>query len=536
MSDAAAPPPAAPGLFVMPVPRALCYIFASFLLGISQGLGMSLLSSNITQVQGEIGATQQEALWLIAAYMAPSASVTLALIKIRTQFGLRLFAQVALTAFVLASLLNLAVTDLHSGIAVRFMSGLAAAPMSTLAFLYMLEPFPAARKLSVGLSLALTGISLGTPLSRVLAPHLLDLGGLQQLNLLDLALALLGFAVVLLLPLTPVPRQKVIERADLISFPLIAIGMGALAVVLTVGTSHWWFDTPWLGTLVALAIVTLVIAATIELHRKDPLIDVRWLASPAILQLTGALIVFRIVLAEQTSGAPGFYIALGLQNQQMQGMFWMIVAVTILGGLVSAVILKPGREAAIHSAALIMIVVGALIDSHTTSLTRPAQMMFSQGLIAFASAIFLPAAMASGLMTALRRGPLYILSFVIVFLTTQRLGGIAGSALFQTVIRFRQNAHLSELEASLSQADPLVTARLQTYAAIYNGQMAEAAARQSQALTTLSQVVTRESTVMAYNDVFFLIACVAGAALAVLAVHQGWLWMQARRAQPSSNG
>ena len=65
---------------------AVIYIGASLLLSLTQGLGMNLVSANIPQIQGSIGATVNEATWLMAAYVAPNASLSLALIKIRSQF------------------------------------------------------------------------------------------------------------------------------------------------------------------------------------------------------------------------------------------------------------------------------------------------------------------------------------------------------------------------------------------------------------------------------------------------------------------
>jgi len=131
-----------------------------------------------------------------------------------------------------------------------------------------------------------------------------------------------------------------------------------------------------------------------------------------------ALLIFRIALSEQTSGAFAFFQALGLQNDQMQALSLVILASSVLGGLVCAAIVKPNREHAIHIVALSLLILGAVMDSRATNLTRPAEMYLSQALIAFAGALFLPPAMAAGLMMALQKGPTYILSFVIVFLTT----------------------------------------------------------------------------------------------------------------------
>src|ERR671921_16338 len=180
-TQASPQPPALPA--PMPPLRAAAYMLASLLLALTQGLGMNLISANLPQIQGSLGATTNEAPWLVAAYMAPNASLALALIKIRTQYGLRNFAELSIAVFVLVSLMHLFVDDLQSALVVRFFSGIAAAPMSTLGFLYMLEPFPPAKKMNIGLCLALTNTALAAPLARLIAPDLLQIGNWQGLYL-----------------------------------------------------------------------------------------------------------------------------------------------------------------------------------------------------------------------------------------------------------------------------------------------------------------------------------------------------------------
>ena len=72
--------------------------------------------------------------------------------------------------------------------------------MSSLGFLYMLEAFPPAKKLNIGLSLALTNLSFGAPLARLIAPDLLMIGQWHGLYVFEIAIALLAFAAVYLLP------------------------------------------------------------------------------------------------------------------------------------------------------------------------------------------------------------------------------------------------------------------------------------------------------------------------------------------------
>ncbi|KFJ57891.1 putative multidrug resistance protein b [Brucella neotomae 5K33] len=115
--------PAAPQPAHMPLYMSIIYIAASMLLWSTRGLSMYFISANTQQIQGSLGATLTETTWLVAAYMAPFASLTILLLKIRTQFGLRRFAEVAIAVFLVASLLHLLVYDVWSAIPVRFIAG-----------------------------------------------------------------------------------------------------------------------------------------------------------------------------------------------------------------------------------------------------------------------------------------------------------------------------------------------------------------------------------------------------------------------------
>ena len=516
----AAPPPAPVPL---PPGRAALYMAASTLLAMTQGFGMNLVAANIPQLQGPFGATSTEAIWLMAAYMAPNASLSIALIKIRNQYGLRHFAELGIAVFLVVSVLHIFITDLHSAIVLRFFAGIAAAPLSSLGFLYMLEAFPPARKLTVGISLALTNIGLAAPLTRFISPSLIDLGGVRALLHLEVALAMLSFAAIYLLPLTPIPRAKVIEKLDIVSYLFIAIGFGSGAVILVVGRTYWWLEAQLIGELTVVMIVALTIAAVLELNRKTPLIDLRWLLSREVLHFAAVLVLFRLMLAEQTAVASNFFQIMGLQNDQLTGLYGIVALATVAGGLVCAAILKPSREPGIHMVALMLIGVGAWLDSHATNLTRPHEMYLSQAMIAAGGSLFLPPAIASGFTMALRKGPQYILSFIVVFLVTQSLGGLAGSALFGSFITLREKFHSNVLAQAMTLADPLVATRVSQLSAAYGRTITDQAALKAEGIALLAQQVTREANVLAHNDAFFVIALLTVVAAVALAFHRFYI-------------
>jgi MFS family permease len=517
------PAPAAPPAFVpKPLPIQLLYAFASIAAAVMQGLGTSLISANLQQIAGPMEATQTEASWLMAAYLFPNASLGLFLFKVRTQYGIRNFCEIAIIPYVIISLAHLWVNDLNLAIALRFFAGAAAAPVSSIAILYMLEIFPPEKKLNIGICLALIGLLLATPIAGLVSPSLLEEHDLQGLYLLELGLALIVFGLVFLLPLTSPPRAKVISPLDFVSYALLATSMGCLAVVFTMGRLYWWLEADWLGWMLVIAIVTGVLMTIIELNRKTNLIDVRWITSREIIHFAGVLLVFRMLLTEQSTGAINFFKQLGLFNEQMAGLYWAILIASVISGLLCALVMKPGREGFIHLVALILIAAGCYMDSQSTVLTRPEQMYVSQGLIAFGSGLFLPPAMAVGFAAALKKGLTYVISFIAVFLFTQKVGAFLGSGLFGTFVTWREQYHSSILTSRLLPTDPMVTARIQQYVGAYARSTSDLTQRTIQGTSTFAKAVQQQAYVLAYNDAFYATFLIAIGAIVMLLCHLAW--------------
>ncbi|UHS60889.1 MFS transporter [Agrobacterium vaccinii] len=501
----------------------LLYIFAGLCFFVTQGMGMNIVMANIYQLQGEFSATVAEVAWLSAAYMAPYATFSIALFKIRQQYGLRPFAEISIICFVLASCLNLFVTDLHSAIVVRFVSGMAAAPLSSLGFLYILEAFPVQRKLTLGLSIALTGTLLSSPLARILSPDLLQIDGWQALYSMEVGLSLAVLPIIYLLPLTPPPRAKVIERIDILSYLLFAGGLGCLAVFLTLGRFYWWFETWWLGVLLACSVALLTIMTIIELPRKNPMLDLRWIFSKTNLHLIAILLIYRAVSSEQSSTAVGLYQQLGILNEQTMGLYALIILATVLGGALCAVLMLTKYVDTAHVIALTLIALGAYMDSTSTNLVRPEQMYLSQAMIAFGAAMFLPPVMAKGFGAALAKGPPYLVNFITIFLFTQITGSMLTTGILGSFVTLREKFHSNILVESILLQNPQVAQRVSQLSAGYSHVITDAALLKAEGLSLLGAQVTREAYILAYNDTFLLISVCAAAALVMLLLHLAWL-------------
>ncbi|NHT74974.1 MFS transporter [Rhizobiaceae bacterium CRRU44] len=502
--------------------RASLYMFTSVLMFLTQGLGMNLLNANLYQLQGAFSATVNELAWLSAAYMAPYASLSVALFKIRTQYGLRRFAELGILCFVFAAFANLFVSDLHSALIIRFVNGVAAAPLSTIGILYMLEAFPPAKKLSMGLSLAVMNTLLSAPLARIISPALMEYGGWRALYTFEVALALIALPFIYLLPVTAPPRAKVIQTLDIFSYLILAGGFGCLAILLSLGRFYWWFEAPWLGVLLACAIGLLSVFVAIEINRSQPMLDLRWIFSWPNIHMAGVLILFRTVSSEQTTTVSGFYQQIGLLNDQTMLLYAIVLAASVAAGLFCTFLMVKKQLDLAHVIALLLIGAGAWLDSQSTNLTRPEQMYLSQALVAAGAAMFLPPVMTTGFGAALAKGPIYVVNFIVIFLFTQSLGSLMASAALGTFVTIREKFHSNLLAEQIMLSDPLVANRVTQLAGSYGKVITDKTLLNAEGLQLLTQQVSREAYVLAYNDAFFVIFIGCAISLAILVSHLIW--------------
>ncbi len=511
-----APPDLAAGLH-SPKALALARATAGVLLGLTQGFGLYLVTNNLSDIQGSLGATSAEASWLTTAYFATALWATLLVTKMRLHFGLRAFTVASLWLFLGISALHLLTNTLGSAIAVRAALGLAAAPLSTLAVFYMMEALPP-KLAPLALLIGFACLQLPGPLSRVISPDLLAAGRWHGLFLLDVALAAMSVVAIHALPLKPQPRQRAFQAADLLPFVLYATGLALLCVTVSQGRLAWWTDAPWLGWCMALAIMCIALYILIDLNRPNPLVDLRWLTRPYMLRFVLAVLLFRIVLSEQTVGVVGLMSALGQSNAQMQTLFGLASAGLLAGFVLAAVIAVRRGTPLLSVVAVALVLCAAWMDSDATSLSRPEQFFVSQTLLAVGLGVFFSASLLQGFGPVMEDGGRQLVSFLAAFSAAQFLGSLLGSAWVSTWVAQRQSFYYAALAEHLQIGDPHVALRLAQLAGSVARVVTDPAARARQGLKLLHQQISRESIVLAYNDLFASTAVLAAAMLLWLSV------------------
>ncbi len=486
-------------------------------LGLTQGFGLYLVTNNLGDIQGSLGASAAEASWLTTAYFSTALWATLLVTKMRLHYGLRAFTVASLWVFLAISALHLLTDTLGSAIAVRAALGLAAAPLSTLAVFYIMEALPP-KFAPLALLIGFACLQLPGPLSRVISPDLLAAGRWHGLFLLDVSLAVLSVAAIHAVPLKPQPRQAVLGLGDLLPFALYAAGLALLCVTVSQGRLAWWTDAPWLGQCLAAGIACLALYTLVDLNRARPLIDLRWLVRPDMLRFVLAVVLFRIVLSEQTVGVVGLMTVLGQSNTQMQTLFLLASAGLLAGFMLSAVIAIRRGAPVLSVLAVAMVLCAAWMDSQATALSRPEQFYGSQTLLAVGLGLFFSASLLQGFGPVMADGGRQLVSFLAAFSAAQFMGSLLGSAWVSTWVARRQTHHYAALVERLQIGDPQVALRLKQLAGSVARLVTDPTARAQQGLALLHQQVSREAFVLAYDDVFITTAVLAAAMLVWLTV------------------
>ncbi|MGF6097934.1 MFS transporter [Pseudomonas sp. 18175] len=527
--------PGSPSTPLHPTHKRWLFAMVGVLVAITGGLGNALVIANLQYLQGALGATTSEMAWLPAAYVMTNVCMNLLLVKFRQQFGLRAFTEVFLVLYALVTFGHLFVNDLSSAIAVRAAHGMVGAALSSLGLYYMIQAFPAKWRLKA-LVLGLGTAQLALPLARLFSEDLLQIAEWRGLYLFELGMALICLGCVFLLKLPPGDRFKTFEKLDFLTFAVLATGVALLCAVLSLGRIDWWLEAPWIGVASACSLVLIMAGLAIEHNRANPMLMTRWLGSGVMIRLALAVILIRMVLSEQSTGAVGFMQVLNMSYQQMHTLYVVMLAGAIAGLAVSALTINPAHLLMPLVISLALMATGSVMDSFSSNLTRPQNLYISQFLLGFGGTFFLGPTMVLGTKNVLAN-PRNLVSFSVMFGICQNLGGLIGAALLGTFQIVREKFHSSMIVEHLTLLDPRVAARVSSGGSAYGGIIADPELRNLMGIRSLATAATREANVMAYNDVFMLIAIIAMLTMIWIFIRSLWLMSTTKAAatpvQPS---
>lgn len=490
------------------MPRQIGYLAVGTCAAVGASFPNALITTNSATIAGSLGLYASEIGWLPAVFVAMNATANLLLVKARAQFGIPLITHGLLIAYALASLIQLAFPGFAAALLVRAVNGMAAAGLVTISLYYMLQVFQG-RLRPLALIIAISLTQIGPPLARLVPVELLAQADWRGLQLTELGAALFLLAAMGVLPLPKSDCSKAFQRLDFVTVALIIPAMLLTCGVLGQGRQLWWGDTPWIGHALMIAVPLFAVAAILELQRSRPLIQFDWLGTGVMLRFALIALLVRLALAEQTYGAVGLLSAGGLTNDQLHTLFLIVIGAMLLGIVVTIVTVAEHRLLWQGTVAALIVAFGAWLDTDATNLTRPPQLYLSQALIGFGTTLFIGPALAFGFLRMMQRGTDAFITYVVLFSTTQNVGGLAGSALLGSYQFASARAHAAALAEHLTASGVELPTRLQLNARLLAPYIADPADHAAQSGALLLQALLREANILGFADTFRLVVYVA---------------------------
>lgn len=507
-TSAAAAPPAAPSQpSVNPWLIAVVVAMAAFM----EVLDTSIANVALPYIAGGLAASNSQSTWVLTSYLAANAVVLPISGWLAGRYGRKRFFILCILLFTASSVLCGSAPSLGVLIVFRALQGAGGGGLQPMAQAILADTFPPQKR---GMAFALYGITA------VLAPTIGPvLGGWITFNYswrwifyINLPVGLLAAFLVLRLVEDP-PYFKQLRsagvRLDYIGLGFLAVGIGALQVVLDKGQEDDWFGSRMILTLSVTAAICLICLVVWEWRGRNPIMDLRLFKNFNFAASNVMMFVLGVV----------YFSSLVLMPQLLQTLMGYTAESAGLVLSVSGIVLL-----------LAMPVVGQL------SARIPAKYLIAFGWLSIATAMFfstkrLDLDISFGVAMWLRVAQVAGLPFLFVPITLamyvglpaeksndaagminfmRNIGSSVGTSMVTTLLARRAQFHQTRLVYHATNYDPAFQNQVSGLAQQLVHSGASPADAHTLAQGLIYQLLGGQSQTLAYLDAFMVLAAGAG--------------------------
>jgi DHA2 family multidrug resistance protein len=285
-------------------------------------LDTSIANVALPYMAGNLGASNDESTWVLTSYLVSNAIVLPISGWLAGALGRKRFFMTCLFLFTVSSLLCGIAPSLGLLLVFRVLQGVGGGGLQPMAQAILADTFPPEQR---GLAFALYGITAVT--APTIGP---TLGGWITFNyswrwifFINLPVGILTLFLVYTVVEDPPYIKRLRDakvRLDYIGIALLALGVGALQIVLDKGQEEDWFGSNFITTLAILAAVGLISLVIWEWYQKAPIVDVRLFRSFNFFSANLMMFILGIMLFSSLVMMPQFLQTLVGYTSQLAGL------------------------------------------------------------------------------------------------------------------------------------------------------------------------------------------------------------------------
>jgi DHA2 family multidrug resistance protein len=463
-------------------------------------LDTSIANVALPHIAGSLSASTEESTWVLTSYLVSNAIILPATGWLGNRFGRKRFLMTCIVIFTFSSVLCGAAGSLGMLIFARILQGAGGGALQPIAQAVLLESFPPEKR---GQAMALFG--LGVVVAPIIGP---TLGGWITDNYswrwtfyINLPVGIFAFLMTQMLIEDPPYIANAARRAiDYVGFGFMAVGLAAFQIVLDKGQQEDWFASSFIVGLSLVAGVALAVFIVWELAVKNPIVDLRVLLNrnftvgTTMMGLMGAVLYGTIALLplflQTLLGYPALQSGLAVSPRGFGSMLSMVIVGRLIGKIDARWMIAFGFS--ILGIATFML--GNInLEITSASVTWPNIISgFAMGFI------FVPlTTVAMGTLSNEQMG-----NATGLFNLLRNLGGGVGIAAVTTMLSRSSQSHMAVLVGHLTPYDVAFREALARSSAAFGG----GPGSEPTALAALYAMTAREASVMAFVDIFRLLA------------------------------
>jgi DHA2 family multidrug resistance protein len=475
-------------------------------------LDISIANVALRHIAGDLSAGQDESTWVLTSYLITNAIVLPVSGWLSIVLGRRRFFLGCIAGFSISSLLCGLAPNLASLILFRALQGLTGGGLQPAAQAILSDAAPPEKR---GMAFAVYGMAVvfAPAIGPTLGGWITDHSSWRWVFLINVPVgAILTFLTLALVADPPdLVRERLRRlregiRIDYIGFGLLALGLGALQVMLDRGQQDDWFSSGFITAMAIASGLGLVLFVVWELYQSDPIVDVRLLGqrnfaiANVLMLMLGFILFGSTVLIPQLVQTLFGYTATDAGLVISPAGFAIMMVLPIVGRLVSVVDTR------------ILITIGLVICSaalyHLSNFSLAADyngFMWARiyqtiGL----GFLFIPINTVAFM--SLPRAKTSLASALINL--SRNIGGAFGISVVTTLLARETQRHQHHLVEHVASADPAYHAWVAQLTDLLQqkGHSAGEALRIAQAV--VYQTVHKQASMLAYLDDFRFLAIV----------------------------
>jgi DHA2 family multidrug resistance protein len=237
-------------------------------------LDTTVVNVALPHIAGSVSATEDEATWALTSYLVANAIILPMAGWLAQYFGRKRLLLASTIGFTLSSALCGFAPNLPLLILFRIMQGLCGGPLQPLSQAILLESFkPEDRGKAMGFWGL--GIVVAPVLGPVLGGWLTDSYSWRWIFYINIPIGILSVIMAKLYIFDPAYMKRKVGRIDVWGIGMLALGIGALQIVLDKGQQDDWFESHFIVWLSVISAVSLAAFIFRSLKIANPIVNLR---------------------------------------------------------------------------------------------------------------------------------------------------------------------------------------------------------------------------------------------------------------------